>query len=224
MSRELVPVARIRSDFADKFGVPRQAGLVDELTATVVFEPRFRDPDALRGIDGFSHLWLVWLFSLNAPDAWATTARPPRLGGNRRMGVFATRSPFRPNNLGLSCVRLLGVDLDGSQGPTLRVGGADLVDGTPIVDIKPYVGADCHPDATVGFTTLNADYRVTVEIPEHLLARVPEDRRKAMRGVLAEDPRPAYHHDPDRVYGMMFAGREVRFRVADGVLVVVDVT
>lgn len=223
MNRELVPVARIASDFAGKFGVPRQAGLVDTLTATVVFEPGFRNLDALRGIDGFSHLWLIWLFSLNPPDAWSTTARPPRLGGNRRMGVFATRSPFRPNNLGLSCVRLLDVDLAGTQGPTLRVGGADLVDGTPIVDIKPYVGADCHPDASVGFTTMNADYRLAVEIPEHLLALVPEERREALRGVLAEDPRPAYQHDPERVYGMTFAGREVRFRVADGILTVVDV-
>ena len=218
------PVARIRSDFPTKFGIPRQAGLVEALTATVVFEPEFRDPEALRGIDEFSHLWLIWEFSAAKRDSWSPTVRPPRLGGNTRMGVFATRSPFRPNPIGLSCVRLLGVEHTHDAGTVLHVAGADLMDGTPIFDIKPYIPyADCHPDATEGFTAPGQDYLLEVDIPQHLLARIPEDRREALKGVLAQDPRPSYQRDPERVYGFGFAGLEVRFTVRDGVLLVQDI-
>ena len=218
------PVARIRSDFPTKFGIPRQAGLVEALTATVVFEPEFRDPEALRGIEDFSHLWLIWEFSAAKRDSWSPTVRPPRLGGNTRVGVFATRSPFRPNSIGLSCVRLLGVEHTHDAGTVLHVAGADLMDGTPIFDIKPYIPyADCHPDATEGFTAPGQDYLLEVDIPQRLLARIPEDRREALKGVLAQDPRPSYQRDPERVYGFGFAGLEVRFTVRDGVLLVQDI-
>lgn len=217
-------VAHIESDFPTKFGIPRQAGLVAELTATVVFEPEFRNPEALRGIEGFSHLWLIWEFSEAKRQTWSPTVRPPRLGGNTRLGVFATRSPFRPNPIGLSCVRLEGVENTADRGTVLRVSGADLMNGTPIFDIKPYVPyADCRPDATEGFTAPGQDYLLRVEIPEALLRRVPEDRREALRGVLAQDPRPSYQRDPERVYGFGFAGMEIRFTVRDGVLVVTDI-
>lgn len=217
------PVAHIRSDFPAKFGVPRQAGLVGELRAAVVFEPPFRAPEALRGIDGFSHLWLIWEFSENRGKGWSPTVRPPRLGGNARMGVFATRSPFRPNPIGLSCVKLERVGLDAPDGPVLVVSGADLVDGTPILDIKPYIPyADCHPEAAGGFAPA-PEPPLAVDIPPGLLGRVPEDRRAALLGVLAQDPRPHYQDDPRRVYGFGFAGLEVRFTVADGVLTVVDI-
>lgn len=212
------PIARIHSAFPAKFGIPRQAGLVPGLAADVVFEPPFRNPDAIRGIDGFSHLWLIWEFSAAIREQWKPTVRPPRLGGERRLGVFATRSPFRPNPIGLSSVRLLGVRLDAALGPVLSVGGADLMDGTPIFDIKPYIAADMHADAAFGFTTSNSDYRLRVEIADDLLGQVPEDQRASLLGVLAEDPRPAYQDDPDRLYGMGFAGLNVRFRVADRVL------
>ena len=218
------PVARIRSDFPTKFGIPRQAGLVEALTATVVFEPEFRDPEALRGIEDFSHLWLIWEFSAAKRDSWSPTVRPPRLGGNTRVGVFATRSPFRPNPIGLSCVRLLGVEHTHDAGTVLHVAGADLMDGTPIFDIKPYIPyADCRPDATEGFTAPGQDYLLEVDIPQRLLARIPEDRREALKGVLAQDPRPSYQRDPERVYGFGFAGLEVRFTVRDGVLLVQDI-
>ena len=218
------PVARIRSEFPTKFGVPRQAGLVEGLRASVVFEPPYRVADALRGIEGFSHLWLIWEFSENRRTGWSPTVRPPRLGGNQRLGVFATRSPFRPNPLGLSCVRLEGVELSTPDGPVLWVSGADLVDGTPILDIKPYLPyADCRPEAVGGFAGEAPEERLTVDIPPELLARIPEARREALTGVLAQDPRPPYQNDPDRVYGFGFAGLEVRFRVGDGVLTVVDV-
>ena len=218
------PIAHIRSDFPTKFGIPRQAGLVAELRATVVFEPEYRDPEALRGIDGFSHLWLIWEFSRARRQSWSPTVRPPRLGGNTRLGVFATRSPFRPNPIGLSCVRLEGVERAGELGTVLRVSGADLMDGTPIFDIKPYVPyADCRPEATEGFTAPGQDYLLEVDIPPALLARVPEDRRAALRGVLAQDPRPSYQRDPDRVYGFGFAGLEVRFSVRDGRLTVLEI-
>lgn len=218
-------VAHIESDFPTKFGIPRQAGLVAELTATVVFEPEFRNPEALRGIEGFSHLWLIWEFSeAKRQTGWSPTVRPPRLGGNTRLGVFATRSPFRPNPIGLSCVRLEGVENTADRGTVLRVSGADMMDGTPIFDIKPYVPyADCHPDAAEGFTAPGQDYLLRVEIPETLLHRVPEDRREALRGVLAQDPRPSYQRDPQRVYGFGFAGMEIRFTVRDGVLAVTDI-
>ncbi len=218
------PVARIRTDFPTKFGVPRQAGLVEGLSAAVVFEPEYRVPDALRGLDGFSHLWLIWEFSENRGAGWSPTVRPPRLGGNARLGVFATRSPFRPNPIGLSCVRLERVELSTPDGPVLFVSGADLVDGTPILDIKPYVPyADCHPEASGGFAGEAPEPRLAVEFPRSLLALVPGDRRAALIGVLAQDPRPPYQHDPSRVYGFGFAGLEVRFTAGDGVLTVTDV-
>ena len=214
-------IARIRSDFRTKFGVPRQSGLVEALRAEIVFEPEFRNPDALRGIEGFSHLWLVWQFSATVREDWSPTVRPPRLGGNVRMGVFATRSPFRPNPIGLSCVRLEGVE-QRTEGPVLIVSGADLMDGTPIYDIKPYLPyADCKADAAGGFAPQRAE-ELAVEFPPELLARVPEDKRAALTGVLAQDPRPHYQSDPARIYGMSFAGMEVRFHVADGVLTVVE--
>ena len=214
-------IARIRSDFQTKFGVPRQSGLVEALRAEIIFEPEFRNPDALRGIEGFSHLWLIWQFSAAVREDWSPTVRPPRLGGNARMGVFATRSPFRPNPIGLSCVRLEGVEQH-AEGPVLVVSGADLMDGTPIYDIKPYLPyADCKADAAGGFAPQRAA-ELAVEFPPELLARVPEDKRTALTGVLAQDPRPHYQSDPARIYGMNFAGMEVRFRVADGVLTVVE--
>ena len=219
------PIAYIRSDFPSKFGVPRQAGLVEELRAAIVFEPPYRVPEALRGIEGFSHLWLIWEFSKNKRQSWSPTVRPPRLGGNQRMGVFATRSPFRPNPIGLSCVRLERVELSGPEGPVLYVSGADLVDGTPIFDIKPYIPyADCRPEAVGVFAEAAPKGALTVDIPPDLMERVPENRRAALAGVLAQDPRPHYQDDPQRVYGFGFAGLEVRFRVADGVLTVVEVT
>ena len=218
------PIAHIRSDFATKFGVPRQAGPVEELRAQVVFAPPFRMPEALRGIEGFSHLWLIWEFSQNRRRGWSPTVRPPRLGGNKRLGVFATRSPFRPNPIGLSCVRLEGVEWDTPDGPVLRVSGADLLDGTPILDVKPYVPyADCRPEAAGGFAGSAPEGILTVDIPPELLSRVEPERRAALFGVLAQDPRPSYQDDPGRVYGFGFAGLEVRFTVRDGVLTVTDI-
>ena len=217
-------VARIRSDFSSKFGVPRQSGLVDALEAAVVFEPEFRNPDAVRGLESFSHIWLIWAFHQAVRDTWSPTVRPPRLGGNVRMGVFATRSPFRPNPIGLSSVRLERVELTADLGPVLHVRGADLVDGTPIFDIKPYIPyGDSHPEAVGGFASAAAGETLTVVIPPELLEQVPESRREALRGVLAQDPRPHYQNDPDRVYGFTFAGMEVRFSVAGGVLTVREV-
>lgn len=217
-------IAHIESDFQTKFGVPRQSGLVPELTGRVVFEPEYRNADALRGIEGFDRLWLIWQFSESVLDEWRPTVRPPRLGGNARMGVFATRSPFRPNPLGLSCVALDAVEWNASDGPALRIRGADLMDGTPIYDVKPYVPyADAFPDARGGFAAAPPE-TVTVECPPELLARVDESRRDALLGVLAHDPRPRYQDDPAREYGMAFGGYEVRFRAADGVLTVTDIT
>ena len=216
-------VARIRSDFPAKFGIPRQSGLVEELRAAVVFEPEYRDPAALRGLEGFTHIWLIWQFSENLREGWSPTVRPPRLGGNERMGVFATRSPFRPNPIGLSCVRLLGVEQDRDLGPVLAVAGADLMDGTPILDVKPYIPyADSHPEASGGFTGNSGGPTLAVVFPPDLLERVPEGKRAALTGVLARDPRPPYQHDPDRVYGMAFAGLEVRFTVAGDTLTVTE--
>ena len=214
-------IAHIRSDFATKFGVPRQSGLVESLEAEVVFTPEFRSPEALRGIEGFSHLWLIWVFDQSVRETWSPTVRPPRLGGNRRVGVFATRSPFRPNPIGLSSVGLEGVRQT-EEGPVLRIRGADLADGTPILDIKPYIATDCHPGARTGFAA-QADEPLAVEIPPALLERIPPERREALRGVLAQDPRPRYQEDPERVYGFGFAGREVRFTVSGGVVHVVEV-
>ncbi|MCI8869131.1 MAG: tRNA (N6-threonylcarbamoyladenosine(37)-N6)-methyltransferase TrmO [Lawsonibacter sp.] len=213
-------IARIRSEFPQKFGIPRQSGLVEELRAAVVFEPAYRNPEAVRGLEGFSHLWLLWQFSESR--GWSPTVRPPRLGGNRRMGVFATRSPFRPSPIGLSCVRLERIELEG--GPVLHVLGADLMDGTPILDIKPYLPyADCRPEAAGGFAGRTERETLTVECSEELLWQVPEERRQALRQVLAQDPRPSYHRDPERVYGMAFAGFQVRFRVEGRVLTVVEI-
>ena len=212
-------IARIRSDFPTKFGIPRQSGLVEDLRATVVFEPDYRNPDALRGLEEFSHLWLIWQFSQAVRDTWSPTVRPPRLGGNARMGVFATRSPFRPNPIGLSCVRLVGMEKDPELGHVLVVAGADLMDGTPILDIKPYLPyADSHPEASGGFTGNVGGKVLEVDFPPELLDKVPEDKREALVGVLSRDPRPSYQHDPERVYGMAFAGLEVRFSVDGDVL------
>lgn len=219
---ELTPIAHIRSDFSEKFGIPRQSGLVEELTAAVVFEPEYRDPSAFRGLEGFSHLWLIWEFSRSR--GWSPTVRPPRLGGNKRLGVFATRSPFRPNPLGLSCVRLLEVRQDREQGTVLVVSGADLLDGTPIYDIKPYLPyADCKPEAVGGFAARPKGADLAVDCSPALLDRVPEDKRAALLAVLAQDPRPQYQDDPERVYGMAFAGLEVKFRVAGERLTVTEI-
>ncbi len=219
---ELKVIARMESEFPQKFGLPRQSGLVPELRGTVVFEPPYRDPEALRGVEGFSHLWLLWGFSAAQREGFSPTVRPPRLGGNRRVGVFATRSPFRPNPLGLSCVKLDGVELHTPRGPVLRVSGGDLMDGTPIYDIKPYIPyADCRSEAREGFAP--PPERLEVDFPPALLARVPQDRREALAGVLACDPRPRSQDDPERVYGMTFAGMEVKFSVSGGILTVRDV-
>lgn len=224
---ETVPVhiiARIRSQFPEKFGIPRQSGLVEELKARVVFEPEYRDPQALRGLEGFSHIWLIWQFSRSMGAGWSPTVRPPRLGGNERMGVFATRSPFRPNPMGLSCVKLEKVELSTPEGPVLWVAGADLMDGTPIYDIKPYLPyADCKPQAVGGFASAPKEATLTVDFPPQLLERVPQELREALSGVLAQDPRPTYHHDPQRVYGMAFGGLQVRFTVDGDRLTVVEV-
>lgn len=221
---EITPIARIRTDFGSKFGVPRQSGVVAELTARIVFEPAYRNPDALRGLEDFSHLWLIWHFSEVKQEGWSPTVRPPRLGGNTRMGVFATRSPYRPNPIGLSAVRIVSVDLHTPDGPVITVAGADLMDGTPIFDLKPYLAyADSHPDAKGGFIEGLTDRSVQVSCDEALLSPLPEETRKSLLAVLAHDPRPTYQNDPDRVYGMEFAGHNVRFTVADGVLTVVEI-
>ena len=218
-------IAHIRSDFQTKFGIPRQSGLVEELESRVVFAPEYRNPDALRGIEGFSHLWLIWQFSEAVREGWSPTVRPPRLGGNARMGVFATRSPFRPNPIGLSCVRLLGIEEGGEEGLILRVAGADLMNGTPILDIKPYLPyVDAHPEAKGGFAPSAPERRLTVDCPPELLEVLPEGSRAALLGVLAEDPRPAYQDDPERVYGFGFAGAEVKFTVDGERLTVLSVT
>ena len=217
-------IANIHSDFPTKFGIPRQSGLVEELTAKIVFTPDYRVPEAVRGLEDFSHIWLIWQFSKAVREHWSPTVRPPRLGGNTRMGVFATRSPFRPNAIGLSCVRLLKVEPNTPEGPVLTVAGADLMDGTPILDIKPYIPyADCQPEATGGFTDTAGDFLLKVEFPPELLSKVPEDRREALIGVLRHDPRPSYQRKPERVYGMEFAGVNVRFRVEGEVLTVIEV-
>ena len=217
------PVAVIHTDLPSRFGIPRQAGLVDALRGRIVFEPAFRNDDALRGLEGFSHIWLIWGFSGNRDHDWSPTVRPPRLGGNVRLGVFATRSPFRPNGLGLSCVRLVGLQKEAGLGTTLLVAGADLMDGTPIYDIKPYLPyADCIPEASGGFAP-GPDSRLAVLFPDGLKEKLPPDRLAALTEVLAQDPRPPYQEDPDRIYGMSFAGHEIRFRVEDGCLTVVSI-
>ena len=218
------PIARMRSDFPTKFGIPRQSNLVEQLRSTVIFEPEYRNADALRGLEGFSHLWIIWQFSEAVRTGWSPTVRPPRLGGNTRMGVFATRSPFRPNNLGLSSVKLLGVEHTAEFGTVLHVGGADLMDGTPIFDIKPYIPyGDSHPDATGGFTDTAGAFILKVDFPAELLKILPEDKQEAAIGVLSHDPRPSYQRKPDRIYGLTFAGFDIRFRVEEDTLTVVDV-
>ena len=218
------PIARMHSDFSSKFGIPRQSGLVQQLESTIVFEPAYRNADALRGIEDFTHLWLIWQFSEAVRQDWSPTVRPPRLGGNTRMGVFATRSPFRPNNLGLSCVQLLGVETTPDVGTVLHVGGADLLDGTPIFDIKPYIPyADCHPEATGGFTDSTGDFLLSVDFPPNLLNRLPAGKREAAAAVLSHDPRPSYQRTPGRVYGLSFAGYDIRFTVEENHLQVLDV-
>ena len=217
-------IARMKSDFPTKFGIPRQSGLVQELRSTIVFEPEYRNDDALRGIEDFSHLWIIWQFSEAVRDGWSPTVRPPRLGGNTRMGVFATRSPFRPNNLGLSCVKLLGVEHTAEHGTVLHVGGADLMDGTPIFDIKPYIPySDSHPDALGGFTDTAGDFLLEVNFPDELLKKLPQDKRDAAIGVLSHDPRPSYQRKPGRVYGLTFAGFDIRFAVEGDILTVIEV-
>lgn len=223
METSIRPVAVYRGDFPKKFGLPRQAGVVKELEGLVVFEPAFRNRDALRGLEGFSRVWLIWQFSQSLQTEFSPTVRPPRLGGNVRMGVFATRSPFRPNGLGLSCVELAAVEEREGLGTVLRVRGADLMDGTPIFDVKPYVPyADAYPEARAGFAP-DPGETLTVDFPPELLAAIPESKRQALRGVLENDPRPRYQQDPERIYTMSFAGYEVSFTVREDVLAVTDV-
>lgn len=217
-------IARIHSDFPTKFGIPRQSGVVKSLQSIIVFEPEYRNPDALRGLEGFSHIWLIWKFSETARETWSPTVRPPRLGGSRRLGVFATRSPFRPNAIGLSSVKLERIGLLHDVGTVLYVSGADMMDNTPIYDIKPYVPyTDCHADAACGFADPLTDYALDVEISEQWLILIPENLREALRGVLAHDPRPAYHNDPERIYGFEFAGFEIKFTVQENLLRVYSV-
>lgn len=217
-------IARIRTDFPTKFGIPRQSGLIDALKAVIVFEPEYRNPDALRGLEEFSYIWLIWEFSEAVRDTWSPTVRPPRLGGNTRMGVFATRSPFRPNPLGLSSVKLDGIEFHDDLGPVLHVSGADLMDNTPIYDIKPYLPyTDSHPDAVGGFTDPLKDYTLEVEFSEQWLRLIPEEQREALLGVLAHDPRPSYQNDPERIYGLEFTGFDIRFTVRGTVLSVCEV-
>lgn len=220
----LKTIAHIHSDFSAKFGIPRQSGLVDELKATIVFEPEYRNIDALRGLEGFSHIWLIWEFSKAVREDWAPMVKPPRLGGNTRMGVFATRSPFRPNNIGLSSVRLDGIEQNPLLGPILHVSGADLMDHTPIFDIKPYLPyTDSHPEAIGGYTDSMTKDELEVVFPEELLGMLPRDRQEAIVRVLACDPRPSYQKDSDRIYGVEFAGFDIRFQVQEHILTVCEV-
>ena len=217
-------IARIRTDFPDKFGIPRQSGLIGSLVGKIIFEPEYRDPAALRGIEDWSHLWLIWLFSESIRGDWSPTVRPPRLGGNTRVGVFATRSPFRPNPIGLSSVKLIRAADEGELGRVVYVSGADLMDGTPILDVKPYLAyTDSHPDAAGGFAAEVFGHSLSVGFPEDMLALLPEDKRSAAIEMLAQDPRPAVQHDPERIYGLKFAGVEIRFRVVEDRLTVTEV-
>ena len=217
-------IAHIHTEFPTKFGIPRQSGIIGSLQGTIVFEPEYRSPEAVRGLEEFSHLWLLWEFSEAKRDGWSPTVRPPRLGGNVRKGVFATRSPFRPNPIGLSSVRLERIETDSALGPVLHVSGADLMDGTPIYDIKPYiVYTDSHPEAVSGFAVQPAEYLLDVTIPEELLDRIPEAQRESLIAVLAHDPRPQYQDDPERVYGMEFAGMEIKFTIHEKQLNVINI-
>ncbi len=224
MENRLKKIASIKTDFPTKFGIPRQSGLVDKLDGRIIFEPEFRKEEAVRGLDQFSHIWLLWGFSGSEKENWSATVRPPRLGGNKRIGVFATRSPFRPNKIGLSCVRLERMEKDKSLGIVLVVMGADLMDGTPIYDIKPYIPvADCHKEAWGGYTEKTKEYQLQVKFPEELLIKLPPNKREVIFEVLAQDPRPAYINDAERVYGMVFAGYNIKFKVEEGVLQVCKV-
>lgn len=217
-------IARIRNDYSQKFGIPRQSGLVNSVISRIVFEPEFRIDDALRGIEGFTHLWLIWQFSENVRASWSPTVRPPRLGGNTRLGVFATRSPFRPNGMGLSSVQLLGTERT-AEGTILIVAGADMLDGTPIFDIKPYIPyCDSHPEASGGFTDTAGDFLLEVNFPEELLSKLPKEKQVAVLEVLSHDPRPSYQNDPDRVYGLTFGNLDIRFTVKENTLLVQEVT
>lgn len=217
-------IAYIRTDFQTKFGIPRQSGLIDELKGIITFEPEYRNPEAFRGLEGFSHIWLLWKFSESKKEKWSATVKPPRLGGKTRMGVFATRAPYRPNNIGLSCVRLENIELDSENGPILYVSGIDLMDGTPIYDIKPYIPyADCHPEATEGFVSKTKSHELNVHFPEEWLQIFPKEKRQAIIQVLKQDPRPGYDVDPDRMYGVAFAGYDVHFQVKENELTVYDV-
>ena len=218
-------IARMKSDFPTKFGIPRQSGLVKELRSTIIFEPEYRNSDALRGLEDFSHLWIIWQFSEAVRQDWSPTIRPPRLGGNTRIGVFASRSPFRPNSIGLSSVQILGFEHTDQYGTVVHVAGADLMDGTPIFDIKPYIPySDCHTDATGGFTDSAGDFLLKVNISKPLLDLIPAQKREALVGILSHDPRPSYQKDSDRIYGISFAGHNVRFQVANGILNVIEIT
>ena len=220
---EMKPIAHIHNDYTAKFGIPRQSGLVEEVVSTIVFEPGYRNLEAFRGIEGYSHLWLVWIFSEAIRDTWSPTVLPPRLGGKTRMGVFATRSPFRPNPIGLSSVKLVGFEQT-KDGPVLHVAGADLMDGTPILDVKPYLPyTDSHPDAVGGFADPVRDYHLEVVFPEALMAQVPDHLRAPVLGLLAQDPRPSYQNDPERIYGVAFGNYDFRFHVKDSTLTVCEV-
>lgn len=217
-------IGYIQTDFPTKFGIPRQSGIVDSLLGQIYFEPEFHNMDAFRGLEGYSHIWLLWEFSENVGRKSPISVKPPRLGGNTKMGVFATRSPFRPNPIGLSCVKLEKIEWDEKKGPVVTVSGADLMNHTPIFDIKPYLPyTDCHLEATGGFSQKVMDYRLSVEFPEELLRAIPEEKQDAIMGVLAQDPRPAYHNDPERRYGVEFAGYDIRFHVKEDLLKVCEV-
>ena len=217
-------IARIETDFPEKFGIPRQSGLVEELKGTIVFEPEYRKPEALKGLEGYNYIWLLWQFEGVERDNWSVTVRPPRLGGNKHMGVFATPSPFRPNPIGLSSVKLESIELETARGPVLHVSGIDLRHNTPIYDIKPYLPyVDCHTDATGGFAHEVKDYELQVEFTQELLEKIPQEKQAAIIAVLKQDPRPSYHNDPTRKYGVSFAGFDVRFVVEENVLTVVEV-
>ena len=216
-------IAHIKSDFPTKFGIPRQSGLAKNTEATIIFTPEFRNPDALRGIEGYSHLWLIWQFSQAVRADWSPTVRPPRLGGNTRLGVFATRSPFRPNSIGLSSVKLLGVEQTKEYGTVLHIGGADLLDGTPVFDIKPYLAyTDSHPDAVGGFTDSVEGFRLQVDFPDSLLNLIPVEKSTGLLEILSYDPRPSYQQDKERIYGLDYAGFNIRFTIDDGKLTVID--
>ena len=217
-------IAKIHNDFKEKFGIPRQSGLSGELTSRIVFEPEYRNPEALRGIDGYSHLWIIWQFSEAIRENWSPTVRPPRLGGNKRVGVFATRSPYRPNPIGLSSVKLIGIEKDDVDGTVLIVSCADMLDGTPIYDIKPYIAySDCHVDAVSGFADSVKNYSLKVDFCKDLLSKVDISKQKALMLVLEQDPRPSYQNDPEREYGMRFSDYEIFFKVCDDTLTVTRV-